>query len=191
MQELLNKIESEITSRGIDEDQIADILKNNKDIINRRIIYGYASVDCIDREGQRIPILALKDAVKNFMKNIYLRNLNIFHSDISIGRILPKWTNPETGETLVTEVDQIGWRCIAEIRDDIEVANKVWDEILKGNIRSFSVAGSSQEKLRKRESGIEYEQVNELQFVEVTCCETPVNQLAKFEVLFNPDKIQV
>jgi hypothetical protein len=191
MKELLNKIEHEILKRNIDTLRVTQILSGNKDITSRRIIYGYASVDVVDREGQRIPIPALKNAVTAFMSKPFFRNVNVFHSDITIGRVLPKWTNPETGEIYVTKVDDKGWLVVCEIRNDIEVANKTWNEIVKGNIRSFSVAGSSKDKLRKRENGIEYEQINDLEFVEVTCCEVPVNQMSRFEVLYNPQSISI
>ena len=116
----------------------------------------------------------------------------IYHnSDVTLGRILPKWTNPDTGETVFTHVDDKGWFVVAEIRDDLEIADKAWKEVLKGNIRSFSIAGSSKEKLQKRENGAEYEQVNALEIYEVTLCEVPVNQLSKFEVLWNPERVTI
>jgi hypothetical protein len=108
LQEILESIESEIKRRNISDEQIAQILQQNKDVINRRIIGGYASVSIVDRENQKIPIFALKKAVEKFMKNIYARPIQIFHSDIQVGRVLPYWTNPETGETLRTEVSGQG-----------------------------------------------------------------------------------
>jgi len=336
VKELLATIEKEIEKRSISEEQIAEILKQNKDIINRRIVGGYASVSIVDREGQKIPIPALRDAVARFMQNIYYRPANVFHSDITVGRILPKWTNPETGETFKTQVDDVGWWVVCltpetkirttkgykqikdikvgdkvythlcgksfpvinimirkvseeisilylggknivkvtnehpiltkrgwikaneivkgdvllhtmethnkahksptllpegikngtivkwvskefyegevynlevekansysgkgiifhncEVRDDLEIANKVWDEVLKGNIRSFSIAGSSKEKIQKYDMGQNYEQINSLEAYEVTFCETAVNSESKFSILWNPQKAEI
>lgn len=191
MKEILEKVESEIEKRSISEEQIAEILKQNKDIINRRIVGGYASVSTVDRENQKIPVFALKKAVSRFMQNIFARPISVFHSDIQCGRILPFWTNPETGETVKTQVDDTGWWIACEIRDDVEIANKVWDEILKGNIRSFSIAGSSKDKLQKQENGISYEQINDLDIYECALCEVPVNQLSRFELLWNPQKAEI
>lgn len=191
MKEILESVEKEIEKRNITENQIAEILKQNKDIINRRIVGGMASVAVVDRENQKIPVFALKKAVERFMQNNYYRIVTVFHSDISVGRILPKWTNPETGETMKTEVTDIGWKVCAELRDDIEIANKVWDEILKGNIRSFSIAGSSKEKLQKQENGISFEQINDLDLYECALCEVPVVPLAKFEILWNPQEVKI
>jgi hypothetical protein len=190
MKELLIEIDRHITNRKIDGNKVAEILQSNKDIINRRIIGGYSSVAVVDREGQKIPISALKKAAANFMKNIFARPIMVFHSDIQCGRILPFWTNPETGETIETKVDDLGWYTVCEIRDDLEIANKTWEEILKGNIRSFSIAGSSKDKLQKQDHGVSYEQVNELEIYESTLCETPVNQASKFSVLWEPNKVQ-
>ena len=189
---LLTEIQEEIRERGISKEEVAKVLSSIPSITNRRIIKGVASVDVIDREQHRIGIPALKEAVKRFMGDEHYRSLIVFHSDVVIGRILPYWTNPETGEIHRTEVkDGIGWQVVCEVRDDTEVANKVWDEILKGNIRSFSIAGSAKRKIPKYENGQMFYDIEELEIVEVTTCETPVNQLAKFDVLWDPKQVSV
>jgi hypothetical protein len=189
MKELLEDIDIIIAKRNISAQQIAEILQSKKDIVNRRIIGGYSSVAIVDREGQKIPISALKNAAAKFMQNIFARPAMVFHSDVQVGRVLPKWTNPDTGETIESKVDDIGWFTVIEIRDDIEIANKTWEEVLKGNIRSFSIAGSSKDKLQKQAYGQSYEQVNELEIYETTLCEVPVCQEAKFNVLWNPNRV--
>jgi len=184
MEELLVEIAAELEKRKIGEKQISSILQSNKDVTNRRVIGGYSSVSVVDREGQKIPVFALRNAAARFMQNIFARPAMVFHSDIQVGRVIPKWTNPETGETLETKVDDLGWYTLVEIRDDIDIANKTWEEVRKGNIRSFSIAGSSKDKLQKQDHGVGYEQVNELEIYETTLCETPVNQLSKFQILW-------
>ena len=190
MLELLATLEKEISRRGLDNDKISSILSENKDVVNRRIIQGYASVSVVDREGQKIPIYALKEAVHRFMLNPFYRPLTVFHSDIVVGRILPKWTNPDNGETLMSEVDNLGWKVLAEIRDDIDVANKTWDEVVKGNLRSFSIAGSSKDKLQINSNGNNYEEIKSLDIYENTICQMGVNQEAKFNILWNPQSIR-
>ena len=191
MKALLNLLEREIKTRGISSSQISDIIQNNKDLINRRIIAGYASVDMVDREGQRIPISALQSAVDEHMKNIFARPVMVFHSDVQVGRLLPKWTDPKSGKTYENHVDETGWFVVCEIRDDTEIASKTWEEIIKGNLRSFSIAGSSKEKLQKNENGVSYEEVKTLEIYETTICEIPVNQMSKFSVLWNPNQITI
>ena len=124
MKNILNAIEIELKKRNLNENDISTYLKDISEITNRRIIGGYASVDIIDREKQRIPIEALADTAKRFMDNPFFRLVNVFHSDVSIGRVLPKWTHPLTGEIYTTHVDKTGWWVVCEIRDDVEIANK-------------------------------------------------------------------
>jgi len=191
MKDLLFAIESEIKSRGIEENETSEILQDIPEVLNRRIIGGYASVDIVDRENQRIPIPALKSAAERFMNNFFFRLVQIFHSDVPIGRVLPKWTNPLTGEGFRTHVDDKGWWVLIEVRSDIEIANKSWGEIKRGNLRSFSIAGSSKDKIQKQGNGQNYEQVNDLDICEVSVCEIPVNGLANFSILWDPDAVNI
>lgn len=191
MKDLLLKVELEIKRRHLDLDTISNHLSSLPEIHNRRIIGGYASVDIIDREKQRIPIQALRDSSKRFMDNPFFRIVTIFHSDVPVGRVLPKWTNPSTGETFITHVDDTGWWVVCEIRNDIEISNKVWSEIRKGNLRSFSIAGSSRDKLQKVDGGIMYEQVNTLDTCEIAVCEIPVNSMSHFDVLWDPEAVNI
>jgi hypothetical protein len=95
----------------------------------------------------------------------------IYHnSDVVVGRVLPKWTHPLTGETFSTHMDKMGWWVVCEVRNDLEIANKVWTEIRKGNLRSFSIAGSSRDKVQKVQNGVSFEQVNDLDTCEVAIC---------------------
>ena len=179
---LLKKIESEIKTRNISNGYISDILSENKHLTNRRIIMGYASVAMVDRENQKISIDALREAVKRFMQQDKYRLISIFHSDAVVGRVLPKWTDPKTGKVYKNEVDDVGWKIIVELREDIELAQKVWDEIVKGNLRSFSVAGTAKQKSEHSENGKSYTQIDELDLLEVTVCSVPVNPMSMFQI---------
>jgi hypothetical protein len=95
----------------------------------------------------------------------------IYHnSDVTIGRILPKWTNPRTGDVITSHVDDKGWYIVAEIRDDVDIADKVWEEVEKGTIRSFSIAGSSKQKEESYENGRHATIITKLDIFEVTLC---------------------
>lgn len=170
MKHILKKIETEVEKRQLTSEKIKEILSSNESLKSRRIIGGYASVAIIDREGHRITISALKEAVKRHMDEVYYRPVNVFHSDVTIGRVLPKWTNPDTGEVVTTHVDDKGWYVVCEIRDDIELADKVWKEIEKGNIKSFSIAGSSKIKNQKYEDGRSFYDIEKLDIYETTLC---------------------
>ena len=191
MKAILNAVEQEIAHRGLQEEDISEILSSVPAISNRRLVGGYGSVSVVDREGHRISIPALKEAVGRFMQNPEYRNAMVFHSDIQVGKVLPKWTDPETGKIFETKVDDVGFYCVIEVRRDVEIADKVWDEIVQGNIRSFSIAGSSKRKSEAYENGQRFTSIDELDLMEVTFCEIPVNQLSQFDVLWDPNKVSI
>ena len=176
MKEILKDVELEIERRRITPEEIAETISSIPPLLSRRIIMGYASVAMVDRENQKISIEALREAVKRFMTDGRYRIISIFHSDAVVGRVLPKWTDPNTGKVYATEVDDVGWKVVVELRDDIELAEKVWDEIQKGNLRSFSVAGTSKKKHNDTSSGNPYTEIDELDLLECTIC-LPENEL--------------
>ncbi len=190
MKKILNQVEQEINNRIIDEEEISNILSSFGPTKNRRIISGYASVSIVDRENHKISIPALKDAVAKFMDSEYAL-VNVFHSDISVGKVIPAWTDPDSGKVYKTEVDDVGWRVVCEIRNDMEIADKVWEEIVKGNLRSFSIAGSSKSKHEAYENGQAFTSIDELEIAECTICEIPVNQESKFSILWDPDGVNI
>ena len=116
----------------------------------------------------------------------------IYHnSDVTVGRVLPKWTNPKTGELVVSHVDDMGWYIVAEIRDDVEIADKVWEEVERGNIRSFSIAGSSKSKTEDFNQGQAMTLITKLDIYEITLCEEPVNPMSKFDFFYNPNELDI
>jgi hypothetical protein len=188
MKNLLHEVEQELERRNLREDEIADIVQNVPALKNRRIVGGYASVIMVDREGHKITKEALVDATKRFMSEVYYRPINVFHSDVTVGRVLPRWTNPKTGEIVTSHVDNTGWYIVAEIRDDVEIADKVWEEVERGNIRSFSIAGSSKDKNEGYKDGKFMTEITKLDIYEITLCEEPVNPMSKFDFFYNPNE---
>jgi HK97 family phage prohead protease len=192
LKEILRDVELEIEKRGITPEEVSETISSIPPLLNRRIIMGYASVAMVDRENQKISIEALRDAVKRFMADGRYRIISIFHSDAVVGRVLPKWTDPKTGKSYETEVDNVGWKVVVELRDDIELAEKVWDEIIKGNLRSFSVAGTSKKKHNETSTGNPFTEIDELDLLECTICSVPVNPMSMFQVLWEgKDRIAI
>lgn len=191
MIKILENVENEIKRRKIPEEEISKVISSIPHLVNRRIIMGYASVSVIDRENQKISLQALKDAASRFMREDRYRLISIFHSDAVVGRVIPKWTDPNTGKVFRTEVDDLGFKIVCELREDIELSNKVWDEILKGNLRSFSVAGTSKKKHDTIQSGTTFTEIDEMDLLEVTICSVPVNPMSTFEILNQPNKVTI
>lgn len=148
----------------------------------RFIIAGYASVDLIDREGERIPLPALKEAFEEMMKIPERRNLMLHHSNIQIGRILPEYVD-EKGRVWRSGVDDIGLFIVAELFPDRTEARRVMHEMLNGHYLSFSIGGRALRSKTKCSTELCWNEISKLELYEVTICEAGVNPGAKAFVL--------
>ena len=150
------------------------------------VVGGPASVEMIDSEGHLITSEALSEAFDRFMENIRLQNIQLFHSDVQIGWPLKAYISA-TGEVFKSGVDDKGLWLISELRDDISIAKRTADEIHKGNIQSYSIAGNATETKHVTQGIQTFMQVDKMDLVEVTLCEKGVNQGAFFNILKSED----
>lgn len=98
----------------------------------KRIIAGYGSVPVFDRSNEFITLDALKKALKSFLEQEYCY-LYFNHKSIIIGKILKEY-----GE-FKTQVDSNGLFVVAELRQDNDIANKIWKDIKEGKLHYFSI----------------------------------------------------
>lgn len=148
---------------------------------NKRIIAGYASVVIPDDEGDIITYDALKNGIKTLLNDKSYANILLNHQNIPIGKIIEQYGDLET------HVDDKGLFIVAEIRDDLEIANQVWEQILKGEINGFSIAGevidadycSSEEACNRK--------IKSLNIFEISVCKCPVNPMSTFQVITKSD----
>lgn len=168
--------------------------KYEKEVIRRKIhknlpmvVGGPASVILVDKEGHMITAEALAKAFPRFMKNLRTRNANAFHSDVQAGWIMPAYIS-KSGRVFKSGVNEKGLWVISEVRDDIRVAQRLTEEITKGKIRSYSIAGSATDTEYVTHGSQSYMQVNDLEIVEITFCEQGVNQGAHFDILKSGDR---
>lgn len=87
------------------------------------IVEGYASTEGIDLAGHNIPLEAMNESLPRFMNNELFRNLMVSHNSTQVGVILDKF------DGVKTHVNEKGIYFVAQIRDDIKTANKLWDLI--------------------------------------------------------------
>ena len=73
-----------------DDDPLV-VLKGGNDLI----VAGYASVEVVDKQGDVITKEALKDAFNKFMQNPSYRNVQLAHSNIQVGDVIPNYTDNE------------------------------------------------------------------------------------------------
>ena len=161
-----------------DDESIA-LLKGGNDLI----VAGYASVEVVDKQGDVITKEALKDAFRKFMENPSYRNVQLAHSNIQVGDVVPSYTDNE-GRLWKSEVDDVGMFVVVQLRNDIEKAKEVSAEIRKGALRGFSIGGQAFKRMRKSDPKRgDYQEISKLELHEITICEKGINPEATFSIL--------
>ena len=107
-----------------------------QDIGDDLFVAGYASVDMVDKQGDRIPANALKKAFGKFMDNAAFRNVQLAHSGIQVGEVVPSFTDSQ-GRVWKSEVDDHGLFVVCRIRNDIQKAREVQKQVRDGDLRAF------------------------------------------------------
>ena len=163
--------------------EVCEGLKDEDGEMPLMVVGGPASVEVVDREGHLITTDALKKAFKKYMENFRGRNVMVMHSDVQVGHALPAYIS-KAGNIFKSGVDDKGLFFIAELRNDTKISNRVRDQIEKGGMKSYSIAGSAtKSKDIKKSDGSSILQVDDMELAEVTICEKGVNQNAHFELL--------
>ena len=155
------------------------IVKSDNDLV----IAGYASVEMVDKQGDLITRGALRDAFDGFMKADGYRNVQLAHSNIQVGEVINNYTDHD-GRVWKSGVDDAGMFVVIKLRDDIEKAREVANEIRKGALRGFSIGGQAFKRMRKSDSSHgDYTEISKLELHEVTICEKGINPEATFRIL--------
>tara|TARA_R110002051_G_scaffold53326_1_gene100675 strand:- start:90 stop:1481 length:1392 start_codon:yes stop_codon:yes gene_type:complete len=153
------------------------------------IVAGYASVEVVDKQGDKITKEALKDAFQKYMGDPKYRNVQLAHSNIQVGEVIPNYTDNE-GRLWKSEVDDVGMFVVVELRNDIEKAKEVAAEIRKGALRGFSIGGQAFKRVRKSDPvNGDYQEISKLELHEITICEKGINPEATFRIL-KEDKVK-
>jgi|TARA_Y100000015_G_C2395832_1_gene92762 HK97 family phage prohead protease len=162
---------------GVDES--IGLLKAGNDLV----VAGYASVELVDKQGDLITKEALKDGFRKFMSDPKYRNVQLAHSNIQVGEVVPSYTDTE-GRLWKSEVDDVGMFVVIQLRDDIEKAREVAAEIRKGKLRGFSIGGQAFKRVRKSDPRHgDYQEISKLELHEITICEKGINPEATFRIL--------
>ncbi len=169
------------------------------------VIYGPASVDLVDREGDQITGPALEKALPQLLKRA---RFSLQHLDILVGEILPKYKHPDSGKVYKTEVREVMGQdlrdfpklkengvergddalfCVGKIYDDAKYQDEVREGILKGELDAFSISGQSVSETAKMEcDGFECKVVNRIDEIDlsaVTICADGMNPGAQIKVV--------
>jgi hypothetical protein len=150
--------------------------------INPLVVAGYGSVELVDREGHLITLNALRKSFVKFMKNFRMRNCMYLHTDVQVGWPLPVYINKHN-EIFKSGVDDKGLYLITEVSPEGKISEKVRDGIIKGELKSYSIAGSALKKQIMTKGSQTFMQVDDLELSEYTLCTQGVNQDSKFDIM--------
>tara|TARA_R100001510_G_C7655898_1_gene215429 strand:+ start:3820 stop:5148 length:1329 start_codon:yes stop_codon:yes gene_type:complete len=150
---------------------------------NDLFIAGYASVDMVDKQGDRIPAVALSKAFDKFMGNKAFRNVQLAHSGIQVGEVVSDYTDSE-GRVWKSEVDEHGLFVVCRIRDDIQKAREVQKQVRSGELKAFSIGGQALFRVTKTtpEHGT-HREITDLELHEITLCKKGINPEARYTIL--------
>ena len=172
-------ISAPLRTSPIQESGSIQLLKAGNDLV----VAGYASVELVDKQGDLITRGALRDAFGDFMKAESFRNVQLAHSNIQVGEVIPQYTDSE-GRIWKSSVDDAGMFVVIRLRDDIEKAREVANEVRKGNLRGFSIGGQAFKRINKHDAKHgDYTEISKLELHEVTICEKGINPEATFRIL--------
>ena len=160
---------------------ISLVLKDGK----RRLIAGYASVEMIDKQNELVTIPALTNAWDRLQAaGEKYANINLEHSNITIGKILLKGTVEDSGgKKYWSHVDDKGLFVVAELRDDIEIADKVWQMANQNELNAFSIGGRALKKGLAKDGSHTFWKIDDLELYEITVCKRGKNTESGFQVL--------
>lgn len=146
-------------------------------------VAGYASVDMVDKQGDRIPTSALKKAFSQFMENKAFRNVQLAHSGIQVGEVVADHTDSE-GRVWKSEVDNHGLFVVCKIRNDIQKAREVQKQIRSGELRAFSIGGQALFRVSKTTPELgSHREITDLELHEITLCKKGINPESGYTIL--------
>ena len=144
------------------------------------IIYGPASVEVVDKEGDLIPAEALKEGLPQLLRRA---RISVGHEDTLVGEILPTYTS-KNGVVYKTEVVNGRLMLVANIWNDTHDSRETRRRINQGLLRSFSISGKALEaRPRVDDEGRIFNEIRRLDLSAVTVCEEGINPEARFKVI--------
>ena len=146
-------------------------------------VAGYASVEMVDKQGDRIPTNALKKAFGQFMGNKAFRNVQLAHSGIQVGEVVDSHTDSQ-GRVWKSEVDDHGLFVVCKIRNDIQKAREVQKQIRGGDLRAFSIGGQALFRVSKTTPELgSHREITDLELHEITLCKKGINPESTYTIL--------
>jgi hypothetical protein len=150
--------------------QITLTMPISKIDVEKRIVSGFATLDNVDRQGDRITSEASRKAFESFRGNVRL-----MHQPIPAGKVVNFRT--ETFFDMETNKQYSGVYVDAYISKG---ADNIWEMVLDGTLTGFSVGGNvkDSEPVLDAESQKTVRIIKDYDLVELSLVDSPANQLA-------------
>lgn len=137
----------------------------------RRIVKGHITVEVVDRQNEFIAVEEVLSVMKAYMENPHISD---WHSNRMVGDCLMYEKSEIEGHPSVyAEI---------EIRksDTFKIYDNVWNKILKGEYKGFSLGGASKSREDSVQNGKLVTSLKGLELYEIAVCPEPINQLSMF-----------
>lgn len=151
-------------------------------------IYGPASIEIKDKEGDKIRASALETSLSQLLRRGRLSYYD--HQDVIVGEIVPEATI--NGKIYKTQVTHDRMMVLGDIWDDTEASLEARQKSAAGILKSYSISGQIRKGGSARvcdDSGC-FRDIFKIDQHAVTLCEDGMNPGAHYEVLQKGDSIQ-
>lgn len=119
-----------------------------------RMVYGYASTEALDQQGERVSKIAIEEALPDYLK---FGNIREMHSSSAVG----------TAEEAT--IDEKGLYIAAKVVDD-----NAWKKVKEKVYKGFSIGGKRIEKIK--------DTITKLRLSEISLVDRPANPEAIFDI---------
>jgi hypothetical protein len=138
--------------------------------VEKRIVSGFATLDNIDRQGDRVSADASQKAFENFRGNVRL-----MHQPIPAGKVVNFRTE--------TFFDQATNKQYSGVFVDTYIskgASDIWEMVLDGTLTGFSIGGAVKDSDNVYDPELEHTVriIKDYDLVELSLVDSPANQLA-------------
>jgi hypothetical protein len=150
--------------------QITLTMPISKVDVEKRIVSGFATLDNIDRQGDRVSAEASQKAFENFRGNVRL-----MHQPIPAGKVVNFRTE--------TFFDQLTNKQYSGVFVDTYIskgASDIWEMVLDGTLTGFSIGGAVNDSDSVYDPEMEgtVRVIKDYDLVELSLVDSPANQLA-------------
>jgi len=186
MERLMPNIETEVgVAHIIDSNALIQKLDLSEHEGNKRFIAGYANIANIrDSQGDIVTLDALKNAWEKWKSTPEFCILSLLHSNIPLAKVVFESVTDNKNKLHQSGVDERGLYIVAQVRDDVTIADDIWEKIQRGEFRGYSIGGRNlNPQPPECKAGVCTSEITDFELYEVGIVDQPANKVSLFNVL--------